>query len=81
MRSIYIIKNNTSILQSTGEIYTTKRAYEELIYSDTLHYNRNLLQRCNLNEYLTPNLIYDSEKSEAAKKIFCRVSHGRRVLS
>lgn len=68
MRSIYIIKNNTSILQSTGEIYTTKRAYEELIYSDTLHYNRNLLQRCNLNEYLTPNLIYDSEKSEAAKK-------------
>ena len=69
MRSIHIINKNTSILQSVSELYTTKRAYEELIYSDTLHYNKTLLQRCNLNNYLTPNLMYDSEKSEAAKKI------------
>ena len=68
MRSIHIINKNTSILQSVSELYTTKRAYEELIYSDTLHYNKTLLQRCNLNNYLTPNLMYDSEKSEAAKK-------------
>ena len=55
MRSIHIINKNTSILQSVSELYTTKRAYEELIYSDTLHYNKTLLQRCNLNNYLTPN--------------------------
>ena len=67
-KGIHIINKNTSILQSVSELYTTKRAYEELIYSDTLHYNKTLLQRCNLNNYLTPNLMYDSEKSEAAKK-------------
>ena len=43
-------------------------AYEQLIHGDTLHYNRILLQRCNLNNYLIPNLIYDKEKSTATKE-------------
>ena len=39
-----------------------------MIYSDTVHYHRLLLQRCNLNEYIAPNLSYDASKSEAAKQ-------------
>lgn len=66
--SIQIVKNNISILQSTSEIFSTKQAYEQLIHGDTLHYNRILLQRCNLNNYLIPNLIYDKEKSTATKE-------------
>ena len=66
--SIQIVYQNTSILQSTSEIYSTKRAYEELVNSDTVRFSKNLLQRCNLNNYLTTNLVYDSNKSESAKK-------------
>ena len=65
--SIQVVNKNISFLQSVSEIYNTKHAYETLINSDSLHYNKALLQRCNLNNYLTPNLIYDIEKSNAAK--------------
>lgn len=66
--SIQIVYQNTSILQSISEIYSTKRAYEALVNSDTVHFSKTLLQRCNLNNYLTVNLIYDANKSETAKK-------------
>ena len=29
---------------------------------------KKILQQCNLNDYITPNLVYDEEKSEAAQK-------------
>lgn len=39
-----------------------------LVNADTVHYDKALLQRCNLNNYITPNLIYDAERSESAKR-------------
>ena len=48
------------------QLYTVKGAYEYLINADTLHYNKRILQSCNLNHYLTSNISYDSEKSKAA---------------
>lgn len=66
--SIQIVSKNVSILQSTGEIYSTKRAYEQIIHADTVHFRKELLQRCNLNNYIHPNLIYDENRSETAKK-------------
>lgn len=67
VKDIQIVDDNTSSKLSLNNLYTTKRAYQELINSDTLHYSKALLQRCNLVNYLTPNLTYDKEKSEAAK--------------
>ncbi len=66
--SIRIVNKNTSILQSTSEIYSTQRAYQTLVNSDTARYSKTLLQRCNLNNYLAPNLVYDTDKSESAKQ-------------
>lgn len=68
LRSIQIVSKNTSSLQEIGELYSIKRAYEELINSDTVHYRKNLMQRCNLDNYLTPNLVYDKERSESARQ-------------
>lgn len=65
---IQLFENTTSQELSLEEVFTIKQAYETLINSDTLHYSRALLQRCNLNNYLVPNLTYDKEKSEASKK-------------
>ncbi|WP_418660633.1 HD family phosphohydrolase [Bacteroides ilei] len=65
--NIQVVNENTSSKIGINNLYTTKRAYQELISSDTVHYNKTLLQRCNLVNYLTPNLTYDKDKSEAAK--------------
>ncbi len=66
--SIQVVTDNVSSLQSISEIRSTKQAYEELIGSDTLHFSKSLLQHCNLNNYLTPNLTFDAEKSKAYKQ-------------
>lgn len=54
--------NSVSIL----EIYSAKTAYEQLFQDETLALQRSILQKCNLNDYITPNLIYDKERSEAS---------------
>ncbi|MBR5037650.1 MAG: HDIG domain-containing protein [Prevotella sp.] len=45
-------------------IYSTMAAYEQLFMDEKLGAQRQILQKCNLNEYLTPNLTYDKERSE-----------------
>ena len=54
--------NSVSIL----EIYSAKTAYEQLFQDETLALQRSILQKCNLNDYITPNLIYDRERSETS---------------
>lgn len=68
IRSIQLVDKNTANQVEVNSLYSFKTAYETLIYSDTVHYQRLLLQRCNLNEYIAPNLSYDASKSEAAKQ-------------
>lgn len=45
-------------------IYSTMTAYEQLFSDPKLAAQRQTLQRCNLNEYIQPNLKYDKERSE-----------------
>ncbi len=48
-------------------IYSTLTAYEQLFADEQLAPYRQLLQRCNLNEYIEPNMIYDKERSETER--------------
>ena len=50
---------------AVGELYSTLSAYETLFQDERLAPQRQLLQKCNLNEYIEPNLIYNKERSEA----------------
>ncbi len=68
IRSIMIVHKNTAVPLATDELFTIKGAYEYIMNADTLHFNRNLLHLYNLNEYITPNLTFDKEKSAVAKK-------------
>ena len=45
-------------------LYSTKTAYTQLFNDERLGPHRAELQKCNLNEYITPNLVYDQERSE-----------------
>lgn len=66
--AIQLVDKNVATSRFIAQLYTVKEAYEYLLNSDTAHYQRKILQQCNLNNYITPNLIYDEEKSEAAQK-------------
>ncbi|MBQ3189774.1 MAG: HDIG domain-containing protein [Bacteroidaceae bacterium] len=68
IRNILLIDKNMGSSKPANQLYTIKEAYEHLLDVDTAYYDKRILQLCNLNNYLTPNLIYDKEKSESARQ-------------
>ena len=66
--AIRTVEQNTATSRPVGQLYTVKDAYEYLLNADTTHYKKKVLQQCNLNNYITPNLIYDEAKFKAAQK-------------
>ena len=66
--AIRLVDKNVATSRFIDQLYTVKEAYEYLLNADTAHYKKKILQQCSLNDYITPNLVYDEEKSEAAQK-------------
>lgn len=66
--AIRLVDKNVATSRFIDQLYTVKEPYEYLLNADTTHYKKKILQQCNLNDYITPNLVYDEEKSEAAQK-------------
>lgn len=66
--AIRLVNKNIATSLFVDQLYSGKEAYEYLLNADTLHYKKKILQQCNLNNYITPNLVYDEEKSETARK-------------
>ena len=64
---IMVIDNKVANTKSLGKIYSIRDAYMHLLNADTARYSPDILRRCSLNEYLTPNLIYDEERTKTAK--------------
>ena len=64
---IRIVNDKQASSVSVMEVYSPKVAYEQLFQDSKLAPVRSILQKCNLNEYITPNLTYDRERSEASK--------------
>ena len=54
--------------QPISDIFTVKEAYEQLLSGDTVHFDRDVLRQCALNEYISPNLTYDEARTQAAKE-------------
>lgn len=67
-QSIMVIDDKLANTQPINRIFTVKRAYEYLLGADSVHFNRDILRQCSLNEYITPNLILDKERSELARQ-------------
>ncbi len=57
-------KHATSI--QISNVYSVVSAYEQIFQDQVLANHREILQKCNLNDYITPNLTYDKERSEAS---------------
>ena len=58
-------KNVKSTPVST--FYSTIAAYEKLFANEALASQRQILSRCNLNNYIEANVLYDKDRSETEK--------------
>lgn len=88
IQNVLLVDKNEATSQKADQLFTTKGAYEYLLNADTLHYNKRILQSCNLDNYLASNLSYDSAKSEVALqdlqsriiRIKGMVQNGQRII-
>ena len=72
-----IFKDSTSMIRfvsgknakslKVSSFYSTIAAYEHIFANEKLAAQRAILSRCNLNNYIEANIVYDKEKSEAEK--------------
>lgn len=67
--AIRIFTSNQSVIRPIKDLYSQKSAYEFFFETeDTARYDRLKLQKCNLNQYIVSNLLFDQKKSEEQKK-------------
>ena len=65
-RLIRIIDGKNATSMPITEVNSVVSAYEKIFIDHTLAEHRDILKKCNLNDYLKPNLTYDKERSEAS---------------
>ena len=70
VRNIRIFEQNEAREIALNEVFSAKTAYDYLVNNieDTLKYDRILLRKCNLNDYIVQNLTFDKEKSKESRK-------------
>lgn len=62
-RMVRVVDGKTATSVSVGSLLSTMTAYEQIYHDERLAPHRAILQRCNLNEYIEPNILYDKERS------------------
>lgn len=65
---VRVVEGTEAVTRPITELYSTRSAYEYIVYADTINFPRELLTRCNINEYLSPNLSIDSAKTSAVRE-------------
>ncbi len=66
--NLRIINGLEAQQQAVAETFTIKDAYTYLLNADSARYKPEILQKCALNAYLVPNLIYEKERTETARQ-------------
>ena len=64
---VRIVTGNNAVSTPLTYIYSTLSAYEQLFTNDVIVLQRPILQRCNLNNYIEPNLVYDKKRSDTER--------------
>lgn len=65
---VRVVEGTEAVTRPITELYSTRSAYEYIVYADTINFPRELLASCNINEYLSPNLSIDSAKTSAVRE-------------
>ena len=65
--TVRVVIGNNAQSVPLSDFYSTLSAYEQLFLDTRIAEQRPILQRCNLNNYIEPNLVYDKERSETER--------------
>ena len=68
VKSVMVAKEMMASAKPASELFTIKTAYEYLLSADTVHFSKEILRQCDLDNYIIPNLAFDRKKSDAVKK-------------
>ena len=63
---VRIVNGKHATSTQISKVFSVVSAYEQIFEDEVLATHREILQKCNLNDYITPNLKYDKERSEAS---------------
>lgn len=67
-KAIRVITGNSAVQREMTEVHTTRTAYQAIIDGDAANFQPDIMKRLKLNNYLEPNLVYDSARTEMARK-------------
>lgn len=65
---IRIVRGKSAVSTPINQVLSTITAYEQLFTDPALEPYIEQLRKCNLNDYIQPNLSYDQERSEASHR-------------
>ena len=63
-----LAKNNEAVRTTIGEMNSTKMAYEKLMGNSRVAKYHDMMQTMNLDEYIVSNVVFDSDRSEQARR-------------
>ena len=66
-RMIRLVDGKTATSVKVSSLKSAMGAYEQIFRDERLALHKGTLQRCNLNEYIEPNVVYDKERSTAER--------------
>ncbi len=86
---VWRVTGETAVPFAASQALTPKQAYEMLIQDNALHSYEDILKDINLNEFIVPNLTYDSVHSKTAREEIIRsvapirklVQRGQKIIS
>ena len=65
-KNIRLVSGKSATNIPVTRFTSTIGAYEQLFLDPILNEHKELLQKCSLNDYILPNLVYDKERNEAS---------------
>ena len=65
-KAIRVINGKDVTSVPVTKINSVVSAYEQIFLDETLARHKEVLRKCNLNDYISPNLTYDRARSEAS---------------
>lgn len=86
--NLRVVKGKQASLRSSTGLYSTRTAYQHMVDSHPEAFQHEMMARMHLNNYLEPNLLYDSARSESARDMMLssvvvitgRVQAGERII-
>ena len=69
VKALSIVSGGSAQVKPVATILSPRMAYEYIVKkADSLHLSKEVVARCNVNDYISPNLVYDTERTASVRR-------------